>query len=244
MLIGLGVLLTPAAYHRIVEQGRISGRFHQLLTVVLAIALLPFAIGLSAAMYVAGERVGSHRLAAGAGVSSLLAALGSWYGLEWGTRLKKKNASRTAASSKHAAQAAAQEMGQEINPKLTDKIKEVLIEARMVLPGAQALLGFQFSIVVMEGFLKIPVSSRYIQFASLSAIALSTIFLIMPAAYHRLAYEGEDSEEFYLLSGRLLLIAMFFLRLGVSGDFMVVCRKVTVLDREHRSRAAPADVLL
>src|SRR5690348_10531299 len=97
----------------------------------------------------------------------------------------------------------------------------------MVLPGAQALLGFQFIIMLMEGFDKIPASSRYVHLASLSAIAISTIFLIMPAAYHRMVLLGEDNQEFTEFAGRMLLIAMFFLGLGVSGDFLVVCRKVT-----------------
>jgi hypothetical protein len=112
-------------------------------------------------------------------------------------------------------------------PTLTEKIKEVLIEGRMVLPGAQALLGFQFIIVLMEGFNRIPASSRYIHFASLAAIALSTVLLIMPAAYHRIVYRGEDNEDFPAIASRLLLTAMFFLGLGVSGDFYVVCRIVS-----------------
>ena len=112
-------------------------------------------------------------------------------------------------------------------PSLTEKVKEVLIEARMVLPGAQALLGFQFIIVLMEGFNRIPASSRYIHFASLAAIALSTVLLITPAAYHRIVYRGEDNEDFPVIASRLLLAAMIFLALGVSGDFYVVCRIVS-----------------
>jgi uncharacterized protein DUF6328 len=95
------------------------------------------------------------------------------------------------------------------------------------LPGAQALLGFQFIIVLMEGFNQIPLSSKYIHFASLAAIAVCTILLIMPAAYHRIVFQGEDSEEFHAIASRLLLLAMVFLALGVSGDFLIVCRKVS-----------------
>lgn len=37
-------------------------------------------------------------------------------------------------------------------------MEEVLTECRMVLPGAQALLGFQLAIVLMEAFDRLPVS--------------------------------------------------------------------------------------
>ena len=47
-------------------------------------------------------------------------------------------------------------MGEEKGPdkqeRLTNKIKHVLTECRVVLPGAQALLGFQFICVLTESF--------------------------------------------------------------------------------------------
>jgi hypothetical protein len=58
-------------------------------------------------------------------------------------------------------------------------------------------------------------------------IAVNTFFLIAPAAYHRIAEHGEDSEEFYHLSGRLLLSALFWLGLGISIDLWVVARKIS-----------------
>jgi Family of unknown function (DUF6328) len=64
---------------------------------------------------------------------------------------------------------------EEQDPTLTEKIKEVLIEARIVLPGAQALLGFQFLIVLTQRFGELARSSKHIHFASLSAVAFSTI---------------------------------------------------------------------
>jgi cbb3-type cytochrome oxidase subunit 3 len=54
---------------------------------------------------------------------------------------------------------------------------------------------------------------------------MSTIFLMAPAAYHRIAEHGEDSEEFYNLSGRMLLVAMFWLGLGIAADLWVILQK-------------------
>ena len=42
---------------------------------------------------------------------------------------------------------------QETQPaKLKDKVDDALTEARVVLPGAQALLGFQFAAMLAPGF--------------------------------------------------------------------------------------------
>ena len=62
---------------------------------------------------------------------------------------------------------------------------------------------------------------------SLLCVAISTIFLIAPAAYHRIAENGEDSEEFYEISGRMLLFALFWLGLGIAADLWVVLERMT-----------------
>ncbi len=111
--------------------------------------------------------------------------------------------------------------------KLQDKIKNLLTEARVVLPGAQALLGFQFATMLVEGFDKLPASSKYVHLASLGLIALTTILLITPAAYHRIVEQGENTEHFHRFGSRFVLAAAVPLALGICGDFFVVIRKVT-----------------
>ena len=80
---------------------------------------------------------------------------------------------------------------------LKDKIEQVLTEARVVLPGVQALLGFQLSIMLMQGFESLPPSSRYIHLTSLALMTLSIILLISPAAYHRIV-EQEKTRRMYI----------------------------------------------
>src|SRR5262249_25636375 len=72
-----------------------------------------------------------------------------------------------------------------------------------------------------------PQFSKWIHLASLASIAISAILLIAPAAYHRIVLRGENSERFCELAGRTLLLAMFFLGLGLAGDFFVVAHKIT-----------------
>jgi Family of unknown function (DUF6328) len=228
MLLSLGALLAPAPYHHIVERHRISDHLHHLLSRVMAVALLPFAIGLAADLYVAGEKSLGVVGAAVAALAGLTTAMLCWWGLELGKRVRDEGEFRASMlfHPGHGKMGDSQKHESD-DPNLTDKVKEVLVETRMVLPGAQALLGFQFIIVLMHGFDQMPSPLKYIHFASLAAIAMCTILLIMPAAFHRIVYLGEDSEEFVLQAGRLLLWAMVFLGLGVSGDFLVVCYRLT-----------------
>src|SRR5213080_5193599 len=70
-------------------------------------------------------------------------------------------------------------------PELNEEIRHVLTEIRMVLPGAQALLGFQLITFVLSDFEKIPYSSKAIHSVSLILMCVSVIGLMTPAAYHR-----------------------------------------------------------
>ncbi|HET7185292.1 MAG TPA: DUF6328 family protein [Terriglobales bacterium] len=105
-------------------------------------------------------------------------------------------------------------------------MKKVLIECRMALPGAQAFLGFQFAIVFTESFEKLPRSSRLIHFGALVSTTLAIVLLIAPAAYHRLAEAGQDTERVHTTASRLLLAALVFLAPGMAGDLYVVLAKV------------------
>ncbi|ABF39012.1 hypothetical protein Acid345_0007 [Candidatus Koribacter versatilis Ellin345] len=96
----------------------------------------------------------------------------------------------------------------------------------MVLPGAQALLGFQFINVWLGGFDTISQHAKLTHLASLCSVAIATILLVLPAAYHRIAEAGEDTANFVRFAGRMLLTAMVFLALGICGDFFVIAEKL------------------
>jgi hypothetical protein len=97
----------------------------------------------------------------------------------------------------------------------------------MALPGAQAFLGFQFSIVFAQGFEHLPRPWQLIHFFSLLATTVATVLLIAPAAYHRIHEAGEDTENFHKIASRLLLAALVFLGPGMAGDLFVVIAKQT-----------------
>jgi len=109
---------------------------------------------------------------------------------------------------------------------LDDRIRQVSTEIRMVLPGAQALLGFQFITFVLSEFDKLPPLLKQIHVVSSILLTLCVILLMTPAAYHRIVENGENSEHFHRFASAMLLSALVPLALGIAGDFFVVTEHV------------------
>ncbi len=222
LLVALALLLWNAAYHRIVEEGEDTKELHRFVSRVMGAALLPFAFGLGIDMYVAFEKVAGQTLGIVAGVAAAAVALFFWYGFELWRRLGRKP--RIEEKKEMSEEQNKQEEGEQ---KTTNKIKHVLLESRMVLPGAQALLGFQFANMLTEGFDELPDSSKVVHLASLVLVAFTIVLLVAPAAYHRIVEEGEETDHFHRVASRLIVASMIPLALGICGDLYVVARKVT-----------------
>ncbi len=227
MLLGLGVLMIPVPYHRIVLHGRNTSHLHRLATMTVSVGLLPFAAAMGLSFYVGAHWVLGMLGSAIVGGFVLALTLVCWYGVEFVARSRKLRAINLYAVMDPLREV---DMTAEQETDLTTRIKQVLIECRVVLPGAQALLGFQLIIMWMTEFYKIPQAWKLLHLASLIAVAISTILLITPAAYHRIVEQGEDSEMMHYITSRLLLGAMVFLALGICGDFYVTCR-ITGIDK-------------
>jgi len=222
MVIAVALLMWPGAFHQIVEEGEDTSQMHRFTSSVMQIALLPFALGLGIDMFIVGENLFGFSVAILCALASSSVALFFWYGLEGIHRYKyDSHIKETQDMQKQ------NNDSEEKGTMLKDKIKHVLTEARVVLPGAQALLGFQFATTLMDAFKKLPESSKYVHFVSLILVGLAIIFLMTPAAYHRIVERGENTERFHRFSGRMLLTSMVPLALGIAGDLFVVARKIS-----------------
>lgn len=248
MMLAIGLLLSPSSYHRLVERGEETEELYAFTTRAMRWALLPFAFAIGIDLFVATELVVSGKWAVALGVGGVICAVFFWYllgvyarreraasgGAKVGETLRMRDendvlampgaeASEVASGSANPAPA---EFERE-RTKLSDKIDHVLAEARVVLPGAQALLGFQFIAVLTSGFEKLPALSQYVHLASLALIALTVILLMTPSAYHRIVERGEESEHFHRFATRMVVAALVPLALGLSGEVYVVVQRVT-----------------
>lgn len=218
LLVSVALLMSPGAHHQLVEQTRNTESLHRFTTVVTSLALFPFALGLAVIVFLVAERVAGHAWGLAAGIATAGVALFFWYGLELVRRLQ---------FGPRPADPVDKDPKGSDDADLTELIAQVLVEVRVIIPGAQALLGFQLVIVLMDGFDSLPTSSKYAHLVSLLLMAVSVVFLMTPAAYHRIVEAGHESWKFYWFAHRMLLAAMVPLPLGIAGDFFVVMRKIT-----------------
>lgn len=224
MLIAFALLITPSSFHRIVEKGEDTHRLHHLVSWLLTpvLGLLAVAIGLE--LFAAAEKVAGRGAGIGLGVGSTLVGLGLFYGLTEVQRHRRALEIERRKAMSHQEEQAQGKGAQEASVK--DKIGHVLTESRVVLPGAQALFGFQVAIILMESFDALPFSSKLVHLVSLACVALCIFLLITAAAYHRVVEQGEETEHFHKVASGLLLAATVPLAFGLTGDCFVVVRKV------------------
>ena len=147
-------------------------------------------------------------VAALAGIIFVLGALYLWYALP----LQAASARRREDNMEDKEQA------------LEVRIEQALTELRVVLPGAQALFGFQFAAVLTERFAQLSVILKGMHLASLSVVAVAVVMLIAPAAYHRIAAAGNAEEGVLRYAVRMMLPAQGLLALGLVGDAYVTMR--------------------
>jgi len=213
MICAVGLLIAPGAFHQLAEGGSDSRRVVQYTNRIASLAMLPFAVGIGIDVYIATQVVLGAPPALSAGIAASAFALMSWYGIEWTLRLSGRRQEE-------------RNVQDESETDLSTRIRHVLTEARVVLPGAQALLGFQFAAVLTEAFEKLPKMSQYVHLASLGLIAVCIVLLMAPAAYHRIVERGEDTNRVHTFSSVMVVCALIPLALGISGDVYVVLVKV------------------
>jgi Family of unknown function (DUF6328) len=109
---------------------------------------------------------------------------------------------------------------------LEQETRTVIEEARMILPGIQAVFGFQLIAIFNNGFNELKPGEKILHLGALAMLAIAIALIMTPAAYHRIAERGIVSRRFVVIASRLLELAMLPLMLGLSADLFVVSRLV------------------
>jgi hypothetical protein len=207
----VALVIAPASFHQLAERG---GRTLSLLAYsrrMLAWSFCPFAvaIGLNIAIVGAGELGVATAVAAGLGGAGL--ALFLWYGIEM---MARRPSARPATAELQ-------------TTSLKDRIADLMTETRIVLPGVQALLGFQFAAYLTETFGKLEPGARAAHDLGLALLLISMILLMTPAPFHRLADAGKDSERTCRVGVACILGALATLAFGIAADAYVAISVVT-----------------
>ncbi|HEX8963982.1 MAG TPA: DUF6328 family protein [Rhodocyclaceae bacterium] len=111
---------------------------------------------------------------------------------------------------------------------LAQAVRLLLQECRMVLPGIEALFGFQLIAVTQDKFwLLLDRSEQFIHLAATVLVTAAIALVMTPAAYHRQTRPLEVSHPYIRLCSRLLLWSMYPLMLGICLDLYLIARIVT-----------------
>jgi hypothetical protein len=110
--------------------------------------------------------------------------------------------------------------------KLSEASQTLLDECRMVLPGIQALFGFQLIAVFNTRFESLSGFDQRLHLAAILLVALAVTMVMTPAAYHRSHGAREVTSTFIHVSSVLLIAGMVPLAAALSMDFYVIVKLV------------------
>jgi hypothetical protein len=121
--------------------------------------------------------------------------------------------------------------GRKEKVSLDSAAKHILEECRMVLPGIQALFGFQLIAVFNDGFSeKLSEGQQHLHYAATALVTIAVAMVMAPAAVHRQSAQREVSERFIWLASRLLVASMLPLALGICLELYLVGVVITEND--------------
>lgn len=117
-------------------------------------------------------------------------------------------------------------MSEQKQEELSEAVSHLLEECRMVLPGIQALFGFQLVAVFNQRFDRIPQFDQVLHLVATTLVAIAAALVMTPAAYHRTANPRGVSERFLRICTRLVLGSMLLLALGISADVYIIAAMI------------------
>jgi hypothetical protein len=213
LVLTLGLLIAGPCQHRLVERGNATVRILHVANRFAETALAPFALALGADFYVIAHPYWGPGAGYGGTMVTIL-AICFWYATGLGLRVFVSEPEQEKLLPTNRAM------------DLHEKINQMLTEARVILPGAQALLGFQFAVTMTRAFAELPQMDRQIHFIALVAIAVAVMLLLTPATVHRLTFGGKDVARFHDIGSGFVTAALAPLGLGITADVYVATAKM------------------
>jgi hypothetical protein len=106
---------------------------------------------------------------------------------------------------------------------LDSAVRHILEECRMVLPGIQALFGFQLIAVFNQGFAeKLSTAQQGTHFVSIILTVIAVALIMTPAALHRQIEPLSVSRRFIRSSTILLILSMFPLAISICLEIYLI----------------------
>ena len=151
LMVSIAFLVAPSMHHRLVEGGQDNARVLRLATDFAGFALLPLTFTLALDMFVTVAWTLGFVTGITISATFFLVAILSWYILGFLLRSKEP----------------AMAKNKTVRTPLDVQVDQLLTEARLIIPGAQALLGFQFAVTLMRPFAELPDAVKMLHVAAL-----------------------------------------------------------------------------
>ncbi len=110
---------------------------------------------------------------------------------------------------------------------LHEEMRNIIEEARVILPGVQALFGFQTIAVFNERFAELPSYATLCHLIGLGMIVTSVALVMTPAVYYRVVGPKNVSRRMIRRSSWLIRSALAPLACGLALDMFTVIYVVT-----------------
>jgi hypothetical protein len=105
--------------------------------------------------------------------------------------------------------------------KIDEEMRNLMEEARVVLPGLQALFGFQTIAVFNERFEALATYDKVCHLLGLAMVIISVAMTMTPASYYR-ALRGNATANMARMSSRMIRGALTPLAVGLGLDMFTV----------------------
>jgi Family of unknown function (DUF6328) len=116
-----------------------------------------------------------------------------------------------------------QDAGRREQVSLDSAATHILEECRMVLPGLEALFGFQLIVVFSEAFGdKLSFEEQLVHLVAIILVVLAIALVMAPAALHRQVHQQAVTQRFIRLASKLLLASMLAMALGLCLEVFLV----------------------
>lgn len=130
---------------------------------------------------------------------------------------------------------------QEHRESLEEQATQATDEARMVLPGVQAIMGFQLIAAFNQRFETLAAGDRSLHLVAFFLVMLAMGLPMAPAAYHRQRERGRVTRRFVDLASALMTWALLPLMIGLAADTYIL---VFVVADDRMAALAGALVVL
>lgn len=105
---------------------------------------------------------------------------------------------------------------------------QILQGIRIVLPGTQALMGFQFIAFFNPTFTALPQNLKGLHFIALLLTVHCSLCLIAPVAYQQIGEQGDATRRFLSFTRLMLGIAMLLLLGAIAADTYLAAQTIGI----------------